>query len=158
LGGWTDLNVPFPLALRTVPAGLEYLSLLGGLTGIKVSRLLEELAGNGLEKLRYVDVTDEQTTDQGRPVLRASSHVAEVEHQERDHPDNQDSPEVAKEAFQLVPQLRRICFVRWRVGQAYLRGYPDAVAESAGYVSTEIKDVDMLDIPGPWREGVPVAS
>ena len=155
-GGWGKYEVSH-LGLSTATPELEHLSILGGLEGVRVSFLLEQIVQTRLEKLKYVDITDEQMMGDRRPTLRGS-HLSDVEHRERNHPDNENRSELARQTFHRIPQLRRICFVRCRVGEVYLRGYEDAVADSTGYISPEINDADLVDIPGGWRHGVPQTS
>ncbi|KAH8788224.1 hypothetical protein F5883DRAFT_657867 [Diaporthe sp. PMI_573] len=155
-GGWGKYEVAY-LGLSTVTPELEHLSILGGLEGVRVSCLLEQIVQTRLERLKYVDITDEQMMGDRRPILRGS-HLSDVEHRARNHPDNENRSELARQTFHRIPQLRRICFVRCRVGEVYLRGYEDAVADSTGYISPEINDADLVDIPGGWRHGVPQTS
>lgn len=157
------------LNLSKVTPELEYLSILGELRVFPVSRLLNQLAT--IPKLKYVDITDEQMKDDYHgslaylraaldtppqtPPLQRSHRLVYIEHLARNHPLNEFRPELASQTFKGCPQLRRICFVRSLVGEVYLRGYYDAVADSTGYISPEVKDADLADIPREWRHGVP---
>lgn len=159
---WRDF-VFSEMKLSEVTPNLEYLSILGELRIFPVSRLMGKLAK--LPQLKYVDVTDEQMNTCGshdhiRFALNTSqqrcpSRLTYIEQLARTHPLNEYRPEVASQTFEECPQLRRICFVRSMVGEVYLRGYYDAVADSTGYISPEVKDADLADIPGKWRHGVP---
>lgn len=160
---FSDLN------LSEVAPELEYLSILGELRFFPVSHLLDQLST--IPKLKYVDITDEQMKDDyhgstaypraaldtppQNPHMQRSRRLAYIEHLAQNHSLNEFRPELASQTFEDCPQLRRICFVRCLVGEIYLRGYCDSVADSTGYISPEIKDADLADIPGEWRHGVP---
>lgn len=163
LSEFTELNLS-----RVMPK-LEYLSILGELRVFPVSSLLDQLSK--ISKLKYVDITDEQMKDdyhgslaylraaldtppQSLPLQR-SARLVYIEHLARNHRLNEFRPELASQTFEKCPQLRRICFVRSLVGEVYIRGYYYAVADSTGYISAEVKDADLVDIPGEWRHGVP---
>lgn len=165
---WRDFEFS-DMYLSEVTPNLEYLSILGELRLFPVSRLLWKLTQ--LPKLKYIDITDEQMKDdyhgsmeylraaletppQTRPPYH-SARLTYIEHLARNHTLNEYRPELANQTFEQCPQLRRICFVRSMVGEVYLRGYYDAVADSTGYISPEVKDADLADIPGEWRHGVP---
>ncbi|KAG6362730.1 hypothetical protein INS49_007823 [Diaporthe citri] len=121
--------------------------------------------------LKYVDVTDGQamkecqkvpensrerlnTLRKRLPVL-PSERLKYIKDLSRNHPLNEDRSKLARKTFDRCAQLRRICFVRSSVGEVYVRGYPGAVADSTGYISHEIHDADMDDIPKAWHHGVP---
>lgn len=132
------------LRLSQVMPNLEHLSVLGELRGFPVACLLENIAD--IPKLEYVDVTDEQTRKEN------------YEFPARNPPMNEDRSELARQTFDRCAQLRRICFVRCAIGEVYLRGYRDAVADSTGYISREITGTDLDHIPGAWCQGVPQTS
>ncbi|KAK7704100.1 hypothetical protein SLS64_008658 [Diaporthe eres] len=118
----------------------------------------------GLLKLKYLDITDEQTMDEYHERLKFIMSTLPRQHNcrlnfikylARNHALNEDRSELARETFDRCAQLRRICFVRSTVGEVYLRGYPGAVADSTGYISRDIRDADMDEIPKAWHHGVP---
>lgn len=150
------------LSLVQITPNLEYLSILGELGGFLVSHILIVL--EVLPKLKYLDITDEQAMDgyyEGREFMKStlprqySSRLNYIKDLARNHPLNEDRSALARRTFDRCAQLQRICFVRSSVGEVYLRGYPGAVADSTGYISHEIHDADMDDIPKAWRHGVP---
>lgn len=140
------------LRLRTFMPELEYLSVLGELRRFPVSHLLEQLTD--IPKLKYVDVTDEQRYSKGL----WHWGLSDLERAAHNHPMNEDRSELARQTFENCAQLQRICFVRCSVGEVYLRGYHDAVADSTGYISQDINDADLGHIPGSWCHGVPQTS
>lgn len=152
--GWGSSDI-LQLRLSQVMPNLEHLSVLGDLRGFPVSRLIEHIID--IPKLEYVDVTDEQTTQENYE-YPAHWVLGDVVRHTRNHPMNEDRSELARQTFDRCAQLRRICFVRCAVGEVYLRGYRDAVADSTGYISREITDTDLGHIPGAWCQGVPQTS
>lgn len=143
---------------------LEYLSVLGELDHFPVSRLLGQFTN--LPKLRYLDITDEQMMDGSTRAsgfcfltyaasIQRGDRLSHIKHLARKNPLNEDRSELAMKTFDQCANLRRICFVRSCVGEVYLRGYPDAVADSTGYVSPEVNSADLSDIPDAWHHGVP---
>lgn len=166
--GWRDSEIKC-LYLNKVTPELEYLSVLGELRNIPVTKLLKDLAE--IPKLKYVDITDEQIRGSFNPSwkdfekayaalprtrpMQGSRSQAYIAFKANNHPKNGYRPNLAMETFRQCPQLRRICFVRSMVGEVYLRGYYDAVADSMGYISDEIMDADLIHIPDRWLHGVP---
>lgn len=155
--------------LSIIMPHLEYLSILGELRVFPVWRLLDELPK--LPELKYIDITDEQMKDdyhgsldyvraafetpRHKLPLERSARLTYIEHLARNHPLNQSRKTLAYQMFDYFPRLRRVCFVRFLVGELYLRHYNHAVADSTGYISDKIKDTDLAELPKSWRYGVP---
>lgn len=148
---------------------LEHLSVIGELGGgFPVSVVLNNLHSS---TLKYIDVTDEQVPEERRrshayvvqasswpealPVAQPSRRLSYIADQAHRHQLNEDRPELARQTFRRMSQLRRICFVRSSVGEVYLRNYYDSVADSRGNIDDGVKDADLGDIPKAWHYGVP---
>ena len=151
--GWRGEDIP-ELNLRKVTPELKYLSILGELRGILVSRLLRQLTD--LPKLKYVDITDEQMLDSC--LWHYDGSLAYIQRRACADRRNEDRSEVARQTVATFTELRRICFVRALVGEVYLRGHHYAVADSTGYISHELNDADRAEVPAAWRYGVPQTS
>lgn len=163
--GWRAPEIRCLNLSETTPE-LEYLSILGELRNIPVENLLKDLAE--IPKLKYLDITDEQLATfrdsmrdfeygmQPRTLdTQRSARDAYIEYQAYITETGPSRWFLAHETFKECPQLRRICFVRCLVGEVYLRDYADAVANSTGYISPEVKNADLCEIPRKWRHGVP---
>lgn len=136
------------LNLRRIAPQLEHLSILGELSLFQVSSLLDEILHLNLDKLKYLDITDEQSTH------IFMGHRA-LPHRTQNHQPNENRSELAIRTFRRYPQLHRICFTGRMFGEAYLWGYVNAVADSTGYISDEINETDRRDVPTAWHHGVP---
>lgn len=159
--GWTKHEFS-QLRLSEITPELQYLSVLGALTKIPVSSLLEQITK--LTKLKYLDITDEQTMHGHLTrrelvdlllAVQPLDRLAYIKDLAAIHPLNENRSKLAADTFDHCENLRRICFVRSCVGEVYLRGYPDAVADSTGYVSPHIKKADLIEVPERWHHGVP---
>lgn len=162
--GWGDSTL-WGLGLSYITPELQYLSVLGELSDTTVWCLLKEVTA--ITKLKYLDITDEQSPDSfshERPVdegwdsmlaTQPSDRLAYIKDLARNHLLHEKRSELASEAFEQCANLRRICFVRSCTGEVYLRGYPEAVADSTGYVSPDINEADLVEIPERWHHGVP---
>lgn len=132
---WEE-NLPRDVNFAELTPQLEHLSILGHLRRFPVWLLMKRFAR--IPKLRYIDITDEQVTeDPSMPHDRSSS---------------------ADKTFESNAQLRRIIFVRKGVGEVYFRGYWLPVADSTGYISEDVSDADLAEIPSVWWHGVPQSS
>lgn len=125
-----------------------------------VSQLLDQITT--IPKLKYLDITDEQMDDYEGSLkyLRAVSNTPPLSRStyfpySSNHRLNQCRSALAVQTFDRCPQLRRICFVRNLVGEVYLRGCDEAVADSLGNISEEVEDADLTELPKSWRYGVP---
>lgn len=150
------------LNLRKITPQLEYLSILGELGDFPVSLILRQL--HRLLKLKYLDITDEQMMDgyftrmqfiKTTLPRQRSDRLNYIKYLAQNHTLNQDRSKMSEMTFHQNAQLRRICFVRSCVGEVYLRGYPDVVADSTGFVSGEVNGDDLSEIPQRWHHGVP---
>lgn len=155
--GWYESRF-LGLNLCELTPELEYLSVLGELEDFPVWQILNECTK--IPKLKYLDITDEQRIDLMREwdsvlAMEPSDRLACIKYLARIHLMNEDRSKLARETFNQCTNLRRICFVRSCIGEVYLRGYPEAVADSTGYVSPDINDADLIEIPERWLHGVP---
>lgn len=150
------------MKLENITPQLECLSFLGELDDFPVSLILTQL--HKLPKLKYLDITDEQIMDdyfarmqfiKATQPRQGSDRLNYIKYLARNHTLNEDRSKISGKTFSQNAQLRRICFVRSCVGEVYLRGYPDVVADSTGFVSSEVNGDDLSDIPQRWHHGVP---
>lgn len=156
---WRDFEFS-EFDLSELTPQLEYLSILGELRMFPVSQLLDQITT--IPKLKYLDITDEQMDDYEGSLkyLRAVSNTPPLSRStyfpySSNHRLNQCRSALAVQTFDRCPQLRRICFVRNLVGEVYLRGCDEAVADSLGNISEETDDADLTELPKSWRYGVP---